>query len=312
MQQDVQEHQRRAERIEALIEEIAAFPDPQARATTQELVQALLDMYGEGLARLLELTAHTEASGHALIEAFARDDLLSALFMLHDLHPLDIEERIAQALVEVRPYLKSHGGNVELVRVEDNIAYLRLEGSCHGCPSSTITLKLAIEEAIYKAAPDLIELKVEGVTEPPRPGIPVAFVPPRRRKDSANAPDPLSVWYIVEQAASLSNSKIQTITVQNTSILFCHVADTSYAYHNRCSSCGTSLADSTLDGTTLICSVCGRSYDVSRAGRCLDLDAPSLFLEAVPLLVEHGKVKVALSALAKNDSAEAIVSAPAR
>jgi Fe-S cluster biogenesis protein NfuA len=183
MQQHVQEHQRRAERIETLIQEIAELPDPQARATTEELIQALLEMYGEGLARILEVTAQTEASGQALIEALASDHLVGSLFLLHGLHPIDIEKRIAQALVEVRPYLKSHGGDVELIRVEDGVAYLRLEGSCHGCPSSTITLKLAIEEAIFNAAPDLDRLEVEGVTEPPpRPGVPVAFIPRRRSK----------------------------------------------------------------------------------------------------------------------------------
>jgi len=180
MQQDLQEQQRLAERIEMLIQEVAKFPDPRARATTEELVQALLDMYGEGLARMLELTVQSEASGHALIETFTKDDLLSSLFLLHGLHPVDIETRITRALVEVRPFLKSHGGNVELVTVENGVAYLRLEGR----PSSTTRLKQAIEEAIYKAAPDLDELQVEGVTDPPsRPGIPVVFVPPRRRKD---------------------------------------------------------------------------------------------------------------------------------
>src|SRR5256712_13067666 len=109
MQQDLQEHQRRAARMEALIQEVATFPDPQARATTEELIQALLDMYGEGLARMLELTAQSEASGYALIETLASDDLLSSLFLLHGIHPIDIETRIVQALDEVRPYLKSHG-----------------------------------------------------------------------------------------------------------------------------------------------------------------------------------------------------------
>jgi len=184
MPQEVQEHHRQAARIETLIQEVAAFHDPHARATAEELVQALLNMYGEGLARLLELTAETEASGLALIDTFASDELLSSLFLLHGLHPIDIETRVLEALDGVRPYLKSHGGNVELVKVEEGIAHLRLEGSCHGCPSSTMTLKLAIEEAIDKAAPDLEGLQVEGVTEPPaRPGTPVTFVP-RKHKDS--------------------------------------------------------------------------------------------------------------------------------
>jgi Fe-S cluster biogenesis protein NfuA len=187
MQQGMQEHHRRAARIETLVQEIATFPDPHARATAEELVQALVEMYGEGLARLLEITAETPASGLALIDTFASDDLLSSLFLLHGLHPLDIETRVMQALDEVRPYLKSHGGNVEFVKVEDGVAHLRLQGSCHGCSSSTITLKSAIEEAIYKAAPDLDGLQVEGVSEPPRPGIPVTFVPPRRHKDNSGA-----------------------------------------------------------------------------------------------------------------------------
>ena len=140
MPQKVQEHQRKAAHIEKLVQAVAEFPDLNERATAQELVQALLEMYGEGLTRLLEITAESEASGIELIDTFAEDGLLSSLFLLHGLHPLDIETRVMQALDEVRPYLKSHGGNVEFVKVEDGIAYLRLEGSCHGCPGSTITL----------------------------------------------------------------------------------------------------------------------------------------------------------------------------
>ena len=90
MPQEVQEPQDRATRIETLLQEVASFSDARARATTEELVQALLDMYGEGLSRLLEITADSEVSGIALIDTFARDELLSSLFMLHGLHPLDL------------------------------------------------------------------------------------------------------------------------------------------------------------------------------------------------------------------------------
>ncbi|GAC1664025.1 MAG: NifU family protein [Ktedonobacteraceae bacterium] len=310
MPQKVQEHHRQAARIETLVKDVAEFTDAHARATTEELVQALLDMYGEGLARLLELTAETEASGLALIDTFANDELLNSLFLLHGLHPLDIETRVTQALDEVRPYLKSHGGNVEFVRVEDGIAHLRLQGSCHGCPGSTITLKLAIEEAIYKAAPDLNGLQVEGVTDPPpRPGKPVMFVPPRR-KDSTRSTQQDGGWSVVEGLQSLSDGTLKAVTVQEEAVLFCQIANTYYAYHNRCGNCNAPLDDSRLEGATLSCSSCGRQYDVCLAGRCLD--APDLFLEAVPLLVENGKVKVALSALAKDDQTQATLSTHAR
>jgi Fe-S cluster biogenesis protein NfuA/nitrite reductase/ring-hydroxylating ferredoxin subunit len=308
MPQEVQEHNHLAARIDTLVQEVAAFPDPQARATAEELVQALLDMYGEGLARLLELTVQTEASGLALIDIFAGDDLLSSLFMLHGLHPLNIETRVMQALDEVRPYLKSHGGNVEFVKVEDGIAHLRLEGSCHGCPGSTITLKLAIEEAIYKAAPDLDGLQVEGVTDPPpRPGIPVTFVPMRRHKDSTRSTQQEGGWKVVEGLQPLSGGILKVVTIQKEPVIFCKIADTYYAYHNRCAGCNAPLDDATLEGTHLTCSSCGRQYDVCRAGRCLEI--PNLFLEPVPLLVEDGKVKVAL---AKDDQTQVSLATPAR
>src|SRR5690349_15366920 len=98
MQQEKQEHRQRAEHIESLLQTVAAFTDQQARATTEELVQALLDMYGEALTRILELTEQSTASGHALIEMFASDELLSSLLLLHNLHPVDIEKRIEYAL----------------------------------------------------------------------------------------------------------------------------------------------------------------------------------------------------------------------
>lgn len=186
MPQKVEGNQHPAARIDALVQEISEFSDPRARATAQELIQTLLEMYGEGLARLLEITAESQASGLELIDTFASDDLLSSLFLLHGLHPVDIETRVMLALDGVRPYLKSHGGNVQFIKVENNIAHLRLEGSCHGCPGSTNTLKLAIEEAIYQAAPDLDGLQVEGVVEAPaRSVMPVTFVPRKRNKNGA-------------------------------------------------------------------------------------------------------------------------------
>ncbi len=182
MQEGTQQH--RAERIEALLQEVSTFSDPRVRAVIEELLQALLDMYGEGLARLLELSIQTETTGNTLLQTFANDDLISALLLLHDLHPVDIETRIVQALDATRPYLKAHGGNVQFVSIVDGVAHLRLEGSCHGCSASTLTLKSTLEEAIYKAAPDLDGLEVEGVVDPPpqpeRVAAPVTFMPRKK------------------------------------------------------------------------------------------------------------------------------------
>jgi Fe-S cluster biogenesis protein NfuA len=81
-----------------------------------------------------------------------------------------------QALEKTRPYLNSHGGNVDLVGVDESgTVTLRLEGNCHGCPSSSATLKLAVEEAIYEAAPDVTGIIVEGSIQEAAPS--AAFVP---------------------------------------------------------------------------------------------------------------------------------------
>src|ERR687890_2200341 len=174
--------QERVARMETLLGEIEALDDPSAKSKAAEVVGVLLDLYGEGLARMMEVVAEGEDREKAF-DAFAGDELVSHLLLLHGLHPLDLETRVAGALEEVRPYLQSHGGNVELMGIEGAVARVRMEGSCDGCPSSAVTLKLAIEEAVLKAAPDLEGIEAEGVTEaPPKPPAPTIVAGPTLRR----------------------------------------------------------------------------------------------------------------------------------
>jgi Fe-S cluster biogenesis protein NfuA len=145
---DDREVRERVAALERLLEQIG--DDPKAI----EAVRALVELYGEALARFL-----TGADP-------AEDELLSHLLLVHDLHPVDVETRVRQALDDVRPYLGSHGGDVELLGVEHGVARLRLAGTCNGCPSSTVTLRNAIEEAVMRAAPELDGIDAEGVAEP--------------------------------------------------------------------------------------------------------------------------------------------------
>jgi Fe-S cluster biogenesis protein NfuA len=103
--------------------------------------------------------------GRALLDACARDEVVGGLLLLHGLHPLDVETRVRQALEQVRPYLRSHGGNVELLGVDGGVVRLRLEGSCHSCPSSSATMQQTVEEAIYGKAPEVTAVEVEGMAE---------------------------------------------------------------------------------------------------------------------------------------------------
>jgi len=161
------EVKRRIEHLETLIHNLERLPDPAARDQARELVQTLLEFHGAAVSKILKRIAELGEPGHALISSLADDDLVSNLLLLYDLHPLNLETRISQALDQVRPYLRTHKGDVELLEVIDGIVRLRMQGSCHGCPSSAMTLKNAIEEAIYAAAPDVSAIEVEGVVDAP-------------------------------------------------------------------------------------------------------------------------------------------------
>ena len=179
----------RMQQVEGLIRKIEALPDPEARAAAVALVQSLMEFHGAGLDRLMEIVAGAGEAGYAVFDKFAEDELVGSLLLLHGLHPVPLETRVVQALDEVRPYLDSHGGNVELLGVEEGVVRLRLQGSYKTCPSSSMTLKLAIEEAIYRAAPDVAAIEAEGVAEqPPAPNGLVQIG--RRQGNGAAAPPP--------------------------------------------------------------------------------------------------------------------------
>jgi Fe-S cluster biogenesis protein NfuA len=159
---DAREFRRRIERVESLIHEVERFADPEARTRTQEILAAVIELHGAAIERILDKVAGAGETGLALIDALAGDDLVGCVLLLHGLHPLDLETRVRQALDKVRPLLRSHGGNVELLSLTDGVVHLRMLGNCDGCPSSAMTLKLAIEEAINEKAPDVTAIEVEG------------------------------------------------------------------------------------------------------------------------------------------------------
>ena len=281
--------QERVARIETLLGEIEALKDPSARSKAAEIAQVLLDLYGEGLARMMDVVAQG-AEGERAFKAFAEDELVSHLLLLHGLHPLDVETRVVRALEEVRPYLQSHGGNVELLGIEGGVARVRMEGSCDGCPSSAVTLKLAIEEAVLKAAPDLEGIEAEGVTEaPPKPAPTIVAGPTLRKKERKRPEEDGTSWTVVGGLPQLSGGKPLLKEITGEPVLFLKLGDDFYAYRHLCPGCGESLEGGSLEGAKLSCPGCERRYDVRRAGRCLD--DPQLHLEPIPLLVSEEVVQ---------------------
>ncbi|MET0825479.1 MAG: NifU family protein [Acidimicrobiales bacterium] len=166
------------DRIEHLLDRLQADLEPGAWLAVEEVVRRVTDLYGAGLERTLDLADEVlgdEPAGEQLFERLFTDDLVASLLIVHGLHPNELARRVEEALDRVRPYLASHGGGVELLGLDEEggILRLRLLGSCDGCPSSSATLRDAVENAIHEAAPEIVTIDTQGGVEPDLPG-PVA------------------------------------------------------------------------------------------------------------------------------------------
>ena len=153
-ERDLEDVQRRLQRVEALVETVQRTADPSVRAATQELVEAILDLHGAGLDRILEIVTGVADNGAAMLDRFSRDELVASLLLLHGLHPVDFETRVRQAVETLGPSLRAQGGAVELLGIEEGVVRVRLSRSGHGCSGST-ALQQTIRSAFYEAAPDL-------------------------------------------------------------------------------------------------------------------------------------------------------------
>ncbi|MEO7398148.1 MAG: NifU family protein [Ilumatobacteraceae bacterium] len=153
------------DRLESLLDELRSTLDLRAWELVEEAVGLVTDLYGGGLARVLDIVSADDA------ERIVSDDLLASLLVLHGLHPSNLEERVAAAIESVRPYMASHGGDVEVLGIDEDegVLHLRMLGSCDGCPSSAVTLQLAVKEALGKAAPEIVHIEVVDDTPPPPP-----------------------------------------------------------------------------------------------------------------------------------------------
>jgi Fe-S cluster biogenesis protein NfuA/nitrite reductase/ring-hydroxylating ferredoxin subunit len=276
-------------RVEVLIRELGSLADSRAREKAEELVRLLMEFYGAGLDRILQIARADGAAAARLFDRLAEDELVASLLILHGLHPLDTETRVIQALDRVRPYLGSHGGDIKLLGLEDGIVRLRLEGSCHGCPSSTVTMRLAIERAIEEAAPEVARIEVEGSVQP-APGL----VSQRAEQELRENGRPAGEWIALPSLSRITSGEIAGIDVFSGRIIVCKLGESFFSYHSACPSCSAALENGSLRGEILSCAGCGHDYNVRRAGQCET--AGGLHLEPLPLLVERDTVKIAVPA----------------
>ena len=150
------------DRLEILIAELDEVEEP-VRARVVELLDGIDALHRLALRRL--------AAGldpEALERAREGDP---AVAWLLDLYGIGVEGRAAAeaALEEIRPYIHSHGGSVEILDVEDGDVRVKLAGACSGCTASAITLREGVERALQEHVPGFRALVVEEDEAEPHP-----------------------------------------------------------------------------------------------------------------------------------------------
>jgi Fe-S cluster biogenesis protein NfuA len=271
-------------RVEQLIE---AFPDARGRARAEELVRLVVGLYGDGLERIAAELARRDPDA---LRELAGDELIGGLLLVHGLHPLDVDTRIQQALDRVRPYLGSHAGGVEYLGVdEDGVAHLRLAGTCNGCPSSTVTVRSALEGAIEQAAPEVAGIDVEGVTAPETPEQPLLQIGRPPSETGIRSPD--TAWTELPPLGPPTN-RPTVLELDGLRIVVCAVRGTLYAYRDACAVCDASLGAARQEQGRLACPECGTAYELQLAGRAVD--DQGRHLEPLPLISDSHGTKVAI------------------
>ncbi|HEY3996818.1 MAG TPA: NifU family protein [Mycobacterium sp.] len=270
------------DRIQTLLDS-CAVSGAAAYERAQELVREVVGLYGAGLERIMQL-----AGDPGLTERLATDDLVASLLLVHGLHPHDAHRRVSEALDRVRPYLGSHGGDVDLLEIDDGVVRLAFKGSCKSCPSSAVTLELAVEDAVRAAAPEIASIEV--VTAEPAASssvIPAESLLARVHSDGQHHS---SSWHPVPESAELAPGEVAGFLISGIGLLVCRVGDQTLAYRDHCPLCDDSLAGAQLHEALLACPRCGTHFDVVHAGAGPD----GAHLEPLPLLARDGVPSVAL------------------
>jgi Fe-S cluster biogenesis protein NfuA/nitrite reductase/ring-hydroxylating ferredoxin subunit len=291
------------DRIQTLLDATAAG-GVAARERAEQLVREVVELYGAGLSRILAAVGDQADPG--ILDRLVADDLVASLLLVHGLHPYDVRRRVSDALDRVRPYLGSHGGDVHLLDIVGDTVQLQFAGSCKSCPSSAVTLELAVEDAIRAAAPEVSSIEVvTPQTDTADAGKSATVIPAESLLASVHSRAPSngggSAWHQVPDLADLAPGEVGGFSVAGVVVLACRVGDQLYAYRDHCPACEGSLAGAALHrpaaggDPVLRCPRCHAHFDVVHAGAGLD-DGTERHLDPIPLLLREGVLSLAVPA----------------
>ncbi|MDT5218663.1 MAG: hypothetical protein QOF15_768, partial [Mycobacterium sp.] len=194
-------------------------------------------------------------------------------------------------------YLGSHGGDVDLIEITDGPegarVLLAFKGSCKSCPSSAVTLELAVEDAVRAAAPEISSIQV--VAAEAQSTTNVIPVESLMAHVHSNGSTGAASWHPVPELAGLESGEVAGFLLGETALLACRVGDDTFAYRDHCPVCDDSLAGAVLSDFLMRCPRCRTHFDVVHAGAGVGSNGQSEYhLDPLPLLARDGVLSIAL------------------
>ncbi|WP_044896544.1 Fe-S cluster biogenesis protein NfuA [Bacillus alveayuensis] len=270
-----------AERVDRVLESLKDLPED-ARMKALELKKAIESFHEYALRKLVRTLRETD-KGKELLQKAVEDPSIYAMLFMHGIIKQDLFTRVAAVLEEVRPYMRSHGGDVELVKVEENTVYVRLQGACSGCSLSTMTLKNGVEEAIKARIPE-IEQVVMAEDEVSSGYLPIHVMDDENRLDQSG-------WLEGPSVSELKVGQPLRFSCDKGDILLVQLEGKVMAFRNQCPHMGMSLDGGLVDESIITCPWHGFRFDLS-TGECIT--APHVQLEPFPVRVEDQRIWIYL------------------
>jgi nitrite reductase/ring-hydroxylating ferredoxin subunit/Fe-S cluster biogenesis protein NfuA len=280
------EFDRRVQEL-ARLEILAQSWEPQQQGVLSAIKTGIEQLNAEAFKRLI-LALKGDAAASACLRSAVQDPFVYQLLLFHGLVKEPLEVRVRRALDDVRPSLKEHGGDVELVAVKlPDTVEVRLVGSCQSCPSSGETLSEGVEKSIKALCPEITTVNrvSRGAPEVTADGAQVVrFVSPFARQQDAG-------WADVCALADLEEGGIATRSVDGREVLLYRHGDSVSCLDNACAHMGMPLDGGQVDGGTLRCPFHGFVY-LLETGECLTVPEVQLAVHAVKVVGQRVSVRL--------------------
>ncbi|MGV0106250.1 Rieske domain-containing protein [Nostoc sp. DSM 114160] len=277
---NLEELVREINRFEAIISEW----DESQRCVAVGLKRAIEALHKAALTSLIKSLKQESMSGlrHAVT-----DEVVYAVLLYHELvkpPKPPLAQRIQTALEEVRPSLKSHNGDVELVAIKPpDTVEVRLIGTCSNCPASTLTLSQGVEQAIKNHCPEItrvVAVNNNSVVNNASFGL----ISPFSSKIT-------STWIKVATIEQIPEFSVLPVQLAGNSLILHRQGITVKCYRNACTHLGSTLDKGKVENGIITCPYHGFQYKLE-TGECLT--APDISLQSYSVKIKDDKVFVKL------------------